>query len=97
LEPFLKLVDQSIEALSLARIKDAIWSDLIDGRVAVLEAGATQCRMARPLLPGSSSTDNSIVFWRTLPPHDFSLLAPHLRTVPLERGVMLHDVGEAAM
>jgi CRP-like cAMP-binding protein len=29
-----------------------------------------------------------------LPPHDFSLLAPHLRTIPLERGVMLHDVGE---
>src|SRR5262249_631399 len=27
-------------------------------------------------------------------PHDFSLLAPHLRTIPLERGVMLHDVGE---
>jgi hypothetical protein len=29
-----------------------------------------------------------------LPPHDFSLLAPHLRTIPLERGAMLHDVGE---
>src|SRR5262249_10002941 len=27
-------------------------------------------------------------------PHDFSLLAPHLRTIPLERGAMLHDVGE---
>src|SRR5262249_54569261 len=25
----------------------------------------------------------------------FSLLAPHLRTAALERGVMLHDVGEA--
>jgi CRP-like cAMP-binding protein len=33
-------------------------------------------------------------FLATLPPHDFSLLAPHLRTAPLERGVMLHDVGE---
>src|SRR5262250_1120695 len=33
-------------------------------------------------------------FLATLTPHDFSLLAPHLRTVPLERGVMLHDVGE---
>jgi CRP-like cAMP-binding protein len=33
-------------------------------------------------------------FLATLPPHDFSLLAPHLRTISLERGVMLHDVGE---
>src|SRR5215471_18131531 len=33
-------------------------------------------------------------FLATLPPHDFSLLAPHLRTAPLERGVMLHDVGQ---
>src|SRR5262249_58175329 len=33
-------------------------------------------------------------FLATLLPHDFSLLAPHLRTAPLERGVMLHDVGE---
>src|SRR5262245_55237269 len=33
-------------------------------------------------------------FLATLPPHDFSLLAPHLRTMALERGVMLHDVGE---
>jgi len=33
-------------------------------------------------------------FLASLPPHDFSLLAPHLRTTPLERGVMLHDVGE---
>ena len=33
-------------------------------------------------------------FLSTLPPHDFSLLAPHLRTIPLERGVMLHDMGE---
>jgi CRP-like cAMP-binding protein len=33
-------------------------------------------------------------FLATLPPHDFSLLAPHLRPMALERGVMLHDVGE---
>ena len=33
-------------------------------------------------------------FLATLPPHDFSLLAPHLRPIALERGVMLHDVGE---
>src|SRR5262249_44898159 len=33
-------------------------------------------------------------FLATLPPHDFSLLAPHLRTITLERGVMLQDVGE---
>jgi CRP-like cAMP-binding protein len=33
-------------------------------------------------------------FLATLPPHDFSLLAPHLHRIPLERGVMLHDVGE---
>src|SRR5215831_9381859 len=33
-------------------------------------------------------------FLAILPPHDFSLLAPHLRTIALERGVMLHDVGE---
>jgi CRP-like cAMP-binding protein len=33
-------------------------------------------------------------FLATLPPHDFALLAPHLRTITLERGVMLHDVGE---
>jgi CRP-like cAMP-binding protein len=30
----------------------------------------------------------------TLPAQDFSLLAPHLRTVPLERGAMLHDAGD---
>src|SRR5262249_15851492 len=33
-------------------------------------------------------------FLASLPPHDFSLLAPHLRTMALERGMMLHDVGE---
>jgi CRP-like cAMP-binding protein len=30
-------------------------------------------------------------FLARLPPHDFSLLAPHLRPVTLERGVMLHE------
>jgi hypothetical protein len=30
-------------------------------------------------------------FLAIVPPHDFALLAPHLRTVTLERGVMLHD------
>ena len=33
-------------------------------------------------------------FLAALPAHDLSLLAPHLRTVALERGTMLHDVGE---
>ena len=33
-------------------------------------------------------------FLATLPPHDFSMLAPHLRTIWLERGVMLHEAGE---
>ena len=33
-------------------------------------------------------------FLATLPPHDFSLLAPHLRTVALEHRTFLHDVGE---
>lgn len=33
-------------------------------------------------------------FLGTLPPHAFALLAPHLRTIALERGVMLHDIGE---
>jgi len=33
-------------------------------------------------------------FLATLPRHDFSLLAPRLRTIPLARDAMLHDVGE---
>jgi CRP-like cAMP-binding protein len=33
-------------------------------------------------------------FLTALPPNDFSLLAPHLRTVELERGAMLYDVGD---
>jgi hypothetical protein len=45
--------------------------------------------IARQLEHGKSNR-----FLAALPPHDFSLLAPHLRTIPLERGTMLHDVGE---
>jgi CRP-like cAMP-binding protein len=33
-------------------------------------------------------------FLAALPPHDFALLAPYLRTVALEQGAILHDVGE---
>jgi CRP-like cAMP-binding protein len=33
-------------------------------------------------------------FLAVLPANDFSLLAPQLRTVPLERGAVLHDIGE---
>ena len=33
-------------------------------------------------------------FLATLLPHDFSMLAPHLRPIPLKRGVILHEVGE---
>jgi CRP-like cAMP-binding protein len=33
-------------------------------------------------------------FLAILPPHDFAQLAPHLRTVTLERGAMLHDAAE---
>src|SRR5438552_10938239 len=33
-------------------------------------------------------------FLATLPPHDFALLAQHMRTVTLERGAMLHDAAE---
>src|SRR4029077_9608673 len=33
-------------------------------------------------------------FLATLPPHDFALLTPHLRTVMLERGTILHDAGD---
>jgi CRP-like cAMP-binding protein len=34
-------------------------------------------------------------FLGTLPSDALALLTPHLRTIALERGVMLHDVGEA--
>jgi len=33
-------------------------------------------------------------FLATLPQHDCALVSPHLRTLPLERSVMLQDVGE---
>jgi CRP-like cAMP-binding protein len=33
-------------------------------------------------------------FLAALPLHDYSLLAPHLRTVELERGAVLHEAGE---
>jgi CRP-like cAMP-binding protein len=33
-------------------------------------------------------------FLAMLPPHDFARLTPHLRTVTLEHGVMLHDAAE---
>jgi hypothetical protein len=45
--------------------------------------------IARPLERGRFNR-----FLAMLPPHDFSRLAPHLRTVALERGVMLHDAAE---
>jgi CRP-like cAMP-binding protein len=38
------------------------------------------------------ATDN--LFLAALPPKDFLLLAPHLRSVQLEHGVILHDAGE---
>jgi hypothetical protein len=53
-----------------------------------------QWRLGKIPRPGSSSTDDSTNSLATLPPHDFSLLVPHLRTLALERGVMLHDVEE---
>jgi hypothetical protein len=43
----------------------------------------------RQLEPGRSNR-----FLAILPPHDFAMLTPHLRTVTLEHGVMLHDVAE---
>jgi CRP-like cAMP-binding protein len=33
-------------------------------------------------------------FLATLPPHDFALLTPHLRTATFERGMILHDAGD---
>jgi CRP-like cAMP-binding protein len=44
--------------------------------------------------PSRQEPGRSNRFLGTLPPHDFSLLAPHLRTVALERGAILHDAGE---
>jgi CRP-like cAMP-binding protein len=45
---------------------------------------------ARRLYPSAKGN----AFLSALPAEDFSLLAPHLRTVPLECGVTLHDVGD---
>ncbi|HEY6601983.1 MAG TPA: Crp/Fnr family transcriptional regulator [Xanthobacteraceae bacterium] len=45
--------------------------------------------IARQLERGRSNR-----FLAILPPHDFALLRPHLRTDTLERGVMLHDEAE---
>jgi len=45
--------------------------------------------LARQLEPGRFNR-----FLGTLPPHAFALLAPHLRTIALERGMVLHDIGE---
>lgn len=48
---------------------------------------------ASVLGPPGSSTDSSIVFWRRpCRRMTFRLLAPHLRTLALERGVMLYDI-----
>src|SRR3954454_13163860 len=33
-------------------------------------------------------------FLAALPPHNFALLTPHLRTVTLERDMILHDAGD---
>ena len=43
----------------------------------------------RPLERGRSNR-----FLATLPPHDFALPTPHLRTATFERGMILHDAGD---
>ena len=43
----------------------------------------------RPLERGRSNR-----FLAALPPHNFALLTPHLRTVTLERDMILHDAGD---
>jgi hypothetical protein len=48
----------------------------------------------RDLIDGASPSGK---FLAALPPHDFSLLAPHLRTVPLERGRDAARRGRAEM
>ena len=42
-------------------------------------------------IPHITELGRSNRFLAILPPHDFALLKPHLRTVTLERGVMLHE------
>jgi CRP-like cAMP-binding protein len=44
-------------------------------------------------LPRQLERGRSNRFLAALPPHDFALLTPHLRTVTLERGMILHDAG----
>jgi len=45
-------------------------------------------------MPHITERGRSNRFLATLPPHDFALLTPHLRTVTLERGTILHDAGD---
>src|SRR5262245_48713266 len=57
-------------------------------------SGATPMPCGTPPLARQPEHGRFNRFLASLPPHDFSRLAPHLRTIALERGVMLHDVGE---
>jgi len=52
--------------------------------------------MPYPILSTARQADTAKLnrFLASLPAKDLSLLAPHLRTVPLERGAMLHDAGD---
>jgi CRP-like cAMP-binding protein len=59
-----------------------------------LLTGATPMPHGTPPLARQLEHGRFNRFLATLPPHGFSLLAPHLRTLALDRGVMLHDVGE---
>src|SRR5499425_749885 len=63
-------------------------------RVAGGDAGATPMPYGTPPVARQLEHGRFNRFLSTLPPHEFSLLAPHLRTVTLERSVMLQDVGE---
>jgi CRP-like cAMP-binding protein len=45
-------------------------------------------------IPPEFETARTNRFLAALRSHDYSLLAPHLRVVELERGAVLHDVGE---
>jgi CRP-like cAMP-binding protein len=68
-------------------------SGLTAKRIAIL-TGAIPMPYGTPPLARQLEHGRFNRFLATLPPHDFSLLAPHLRTLALERGAMLHDVGE---
>lgn len=52
--------------------------------------------MPYPVLSTARQADTAKLnrFLASLPARDLSLLAPHLRTVPLERGAVLHDAGD---